>query len=73
MVLLAFFLVYFMCLGSSARPSIFGNGLVASILLLMVILKELDYSAGSGVKRVDWDFCVDDEDVVCCDCVQIWL
>ena len=41
-------------LGSSVRPSILGNGLVARILLLMDILRDLEYSAGTGVKRVDW-------------------
>ena len=55
MVSQAFVFVYFMCsekvsLGSSVRPSILGNGLVASILMLMVILKDLEYSEGSGIK-----------------------
>ena len=34
------------------RPSILGNGLVARILLFMAILRDFEYSAGSGVKRV---------------------
>ena len=38
----------------SLGPSIFGNGLVASRLLSIFILKDFEYSAGSGVKRVDW-------------------
>ena len=41
-------------LGSNVRPSIVGNGLVASRLLLIFILRDFEYSAGSGVKRVDW-------------------
>ena len=36
------------------RPRIFGKGLVARILLFMLILRYLEYPAGSGVKRVDW-------------------
>ena len=57
MVLYAFVLVYFLCskkvsLGSSLRPNIFGLGLVARILLLIFILRDLEYSAGSGAKRV---------------------
>ena len=36
------------------RPSILGNGYVAMILLLMLMLRDFEYSAGSGVKRVDW-------------------
>ena len=51
--------MYFTCLekvslGSSERPRILGNGSVVRILLLMDILRDLEYSAGSGVKRVDW-------------------
>ena len=56
-VLYAFVLVYFMCsakviLGSRVRPSILGKGLVARILLFMDRLRDFEYSAGSGVKRV---------------------
>ena len=40
--------------GSRVRPSIFGKGFVARILLLMLRLRDLEYSAGSGVKRVVW-------------------
>ena len=59
MVLYAFAFVYLMCaaklsLGSKVRPSILGNGYVAMILLLMLMLRDFEYSAGSGVKRVDW-------------------
>ena len=39
-------------LGSRVRPRIFGKGLVASILLFMDRLRDFEYSAGSGVKRV---------------------
>ena len=50
--------VYLICsakvsLGSKVRPRILGNGFVAMILWLMVILRDFEYSAGSGVKRVD--------------------
>ena len=38
--------------GSKLRPRILGNGLVASRLLFMERLRDLEYSAGSGVKRV---------------------
>ena len=59
MVLYAFVFVYLMwaaklILGSRVRPRIFGNGLVASILLFMDRLRDFEYSAGSGVKRVVW-------------------
>ena len=59
MVLYAFAFVYLMCsakfnLGSKVRPSILGNGYVAMILLLMLMLRDFEYSAGSGVKSVDW-------------------
>ena len=37
--------------GSRVRPSIIGKGFVARILLLMLRLRDLEYSAGSGVKR----------------------
>ena len=40
--------------GSRVRPSIIGKGFVARILLLMLRLRDLEYSAGSGVKRVVW-------------------
>ena len=58
MVLNAFVFVYFMCaakvsLGSKVRPRIVGNGLVAMILLFMEMLRDFEYSAGSGVNRVD--------------------
>ena len=57
MVLYAFVLVYFMCsakvsLWSRVRPSIFGKGLVARMLLFMVRLRDFEYSARSGVNRV---------------------
>ena len=57
MVLYAFVLVYFICLvkvslGSKVRPSIFGKGLVARILLFIPKLRDLEYSVGSWVKRV---------------------
>ena len=39
-------------LGSRVRPSILGKGLVARILLFMDRLRDFEYSAGSGVKRV---------------------
>ena len=47
-VLYAFIFVYFMCsakasLGSRVRPGIFGKGLVARILLLMVRLRDFEY------------------------------
>ena len=56
-VLYAFVLVYFICsakvsLGSRVSPSILGKGLVARILLFMVRLRDFEYSAGLGVKRV---------------------
>ena len=35
------------------RPSIFGNGFVARILLFMLMLRNFECSVGSGVKRVD--------------------
>ena len=59
MVLYAFVLVYFICsanvsLGSRVRPRIFGKGLVARILLFIDRLRDFEYSAGSGVKRVVW-------------------
>ena len=59
MVLYALDFVYFMCsanvsLGSRVSPSIFGKGFVAVILLFILIFKDFEYSAGSGVKRVDW-------------------
>ena len=59
MVLYAFVLVNLICsakvsFGSRVRPSILGNGFVARILLLMLRLRDLEYSAGSGVKRVVW-------------------
>ena len=41
-------------LGSRVRPKIFGKGLVARMLLFMVRLRDFEYSAGSGVKRVVW-------------------
>ena len=58
MVLYALVFVYLMCsakfnLGSKVRPSMLGNGYVAMTLLLMLMLRDLEYSAGSGVKRVD--------------------
>ena len=57
MVLYAFDLVYLMCsakvsFGSRVRPRIVGKGFVARMLLLMLSLRDLEYSAGSGVKRV---------------------
>ena len=59
MVLYAFVLVYLMCsanvnLGSKVRPNILGKGLVARLLLLILRLSDLEYSAGSGVKSVHW-------------------
>ena len=56
-VLYAFVLVYFICsanvsLGSRVRPSINRKGLVARIWLSICRLRDLEYSAGSGVKRV---------------------
>ena len=39
-------------LGSEVRSSIFGEGLVVRILLFM--LRDLEYPAGSGLKRVDY-------------------
>ena len=59
MVLCAFVLVNLICSAkmsfeSRVRPSILGNGFVARILLLMLRLRDLEYSAGSGVKRVVW-------------------
>ena len=58
-VLYALVFVYFICsekvsFGSKVRPSIVGKGLVAKMLLLMVRLRDFEYSAGSGVKRVVW-------------------
>ena len=58
-VLYALVFVYFMCsanvsLGSRVRPRIFGNRLVASIVLFMDRLRDFEYSAGSGVNRVVW-------------------
>ena len=49
--------MYFICsanvsLGSSVRPNIFGTGLVARIWLSIYRLRDLEYSAGSEVKRV---------------------
>ena len=35
------------------RPSILGNGFVARRLLLIFRFSDFEYSAGSGVKRVD--------------------
>ena len=57
MVLYAFVFVNLICsekvsFGSMVRPRILGNGFVARILLLMLKLRDLEYSAGSGVKRV---------------------
>ena len=58
-VLYALVLVYLMCsanvsLGSRVRPRIFGKGLVARVWLSILRLRDLEYSAGSGVKRVVW-------------------
>ena len=64
--------MYFTCLekvslGSSERPRILGNGSVVRILLLMDILRDLEYSAGSGMKRGGLGFiCIDDEVVLGC-------
>ena len=57
MVLYAFVLVNLICsakvsFGLRVRPRILGNGFVARILLLMLKLRDLEYSAGLGVKRV---------------------
>ena len=57
MVFEALFLVFLTCsekvnFGSSVMPSMVGNLLVLSILLLMVSCRVVEYSAGSGVKRV---------------------
>ena len=57
MVLYALVLVYFICsanvsLGSKVSPNIVGKGLVARILLLILRVRDLEYSAGSGVNRV---------------------
>ena len=38
--------------GSKLRPRIMGKGLVASRSLFIERLSDLEYSAGSGVKRV---------------------
>ena len=51
--------MFFMCceklsLGSRVMPSIVGNLLVASRLLLIDKCSVVEYSAGSGVKRVVW-------------------
>ena len=51
--------MYFICsenviFGSKLRPSILGKGFVARMLLSMLRLRDLEYSAGSGVKRVVW-------------------
>ena len=59
MVLYALDFVYFMCaanvnLGSRVSPRIIGKGFVAMILLFILMFKDLECSAGSGVKRVDW-------------------
>ena len=59
-VLYALVFVYLTCsakvsLGSKVRPNILGNGFVVRILLFMVKLRDFEYSAESGVKRVDWD------------------
>ena len=39
-------------LGSRVRPSIFGKGLVTRMLLFILRLRDLEYSAGSGVKEL---------------------
>ena len=39
-------------LGSKFRPSVLGKGFVVSWLSSIVRLRDLEYSAGSGVKRV---------------------
>ena len=44
--------------GSKFSPSILGNGFVASMLLSIVRLRDLEYSAGSGVNKVAWVLCV---------------
>ena len=61
MVLYGLVLLNFICsvkvsLWFKVRLSIFGKRLVARILLFMFILRDLEYLAGSGVKRVDWVF-----------------
>ena len=38
--------------GSRVRPSILGKELVSRILFLILTLRDLESSAGSGVKRV---------------------
>ena len=58
-VLYALDLVYLMCsanvsFGSKFKPSILGKGFVASKLLSIVRLRDLEYSAGSGVNKVVW-------------------
>ena len=39
-------------LGSRVRPSIFGKGLVTRMFLFIWRLRDLEYSAGSGVKEL---------------------
>ena len=56
-VLHALVLVYLMCsgnvsFGSKLRPKVLKKGILASGLLFMLRLRDLEYLAGSGVMRV---------------------
>ena len=57
MVLYPLVLVYHICsanvsFGSKLRPRILGKGFLVSRLLFILRLRDLEYSAGSGVNKV---------------------